>query len=113
MNLKDKANEIIEYYGIKGQMPVWCEEMGELIQVICKWQRSYEKLEGDITYELKNKFITEVADVEFCLLQIKTILNIAEEVADEMESKADRQIERFREEITEKLFKDLFKDYEV
>ena len=57
-------------------MPIWIEEMSELIKVICKWARKYDELEGDITPQLKADFYEEITDVSICLDQLKYILNL-------------------------------------
>jgi hypothetical protein len=36
INTLKKNIEIVNHYGVKKQMPIWIEEMSELIKVICK-----------------------------------------------------------------------------
>ena len=55
INTLKKNIEIVNHYGAKNQMPIWIEEMSELIKVICKWARKYDELEGDITGQLKDE----------------------------------------------------------
>lgn len=53
-------------WGEQSQINVWIEELSELIKVLAKWNR---KINGSNIYEL----IDEIADVEICIEQIKTI----------------------------------------
>ena len=86
---------IVENSNIKDQMFVWIEEMSELTKVICKWARIYEKLDGNLTGDLKQDFLTEVADVTVCLDQIKYAVKIFEdELLEEYKFKVDRQLNR-------------------
>lgn len=90
---------IVEHSNIKDQMFVWIEEMSELTKVICKWARRYDELDGDITGDLKQGFLTEVADVTVCLDQIKYAVKIFEdELMEEYKFKVDRQNDRMRNE---------------
>ena len=88
---------IVKNSNIKDQMFIWIEEMSELTKVICKWARIYEKLDGDLTGDLKQDFLTEVADVTVCLDQIKYAVKIFEdELMEEYKFKVDRQNERIK-----------------
>ena len=90
---------IVEHSNIKEQMFIWVEEMSELTKVICKWARKYDELEGDITSELRQDFLTEIADVTVCLDQIKYAVKIFEdELLKEYKYKVDRQLDRMKEE---------------
>lgn len=90
---------IVENSNIKDQMFIWIEEMSELTKVICKWARRYEELDGDLTGDLKQDFLTEIADVTVCLDQIKYAVRIFEdEVLEEYKYKVDRQLDRMKEE---------------
>lgn len=46
--------KIVDHYGIYKQMTIWVEELSELTKEICKWNRKYEKYEGDIPEEQLN-----------------------------------------------------------
>lgn len=90
---------IVEHSNIKDQMFIWIEEMSELTKVICKWARRYDELNGDLTGDLKQGFLTEIADVTVCLDQIKYAVKIFEdEVMEEYKFKVDRQLDRMKEE---------------
>lgn len=90
---------IVEHSNIKDQMFIWIEEMSELTKVICKWARRYDELDGDLTGDLKQDFLTEIADVMVCLDQIKYAVKIFEdEVLEEYKFKVDRQMARMKEE---------------
>lgn len=90
---------IVERSNIKDQMFIWIEEMSELTKVICKWARRYDELEGDLTPQLKQDFLTEIADVTVCLDQIKYAVKIFEdELLKEYKYKIDRQLDRMKEE---------------
>ena len=88
---------IVANSNIKDQMFIWIEEMSELTKVICKWARRYDELDGDLTGDLKQDFLTEVADVTVCLDQIKYAVKIFEdELMEEYKYKVDRQLDRMR-----------------
>lgn len=89
--------ELVDYYGIKNQMFIWIEEMSELTKVICKWARKYDELDGDLTPQLKQDFLEEIADVTVSLDQIKYAIKLFEdEIMKEYKYKVDRQIERMK-----------------
>lgn len=91
--------EILEHYGVQKQMFIWIEEMSELTKVICKWARKYAELEGDLTGDLRQDFLTEITDVTVCLDQIKYAVKIFEdELMEEYKYKVDRQHNRMKEE---------------
>lgn len=95
---KKYANSMLDNYGVQKQTTIWIEELSELVKVICKWQREYEKLEGDCSNDLLNDFITETADVENVLEQIKLHFNIYKKVQTERIIKNKRQLERIANE---------------
>ena len=95
--MQEKLEKIIDNYGIQKQMPVWCEELSELIKVICKWQRKYEELEGDLTPQLMADFLDEIADVTIVLEQSKSILHL-KDLEKEINYKINRQINRIEKE---------------
>ena len=90
---------IVVNSNIKDQMFIWIEEMSELTKVICKWARRFDELNGDLTGDLKQDFLTEVADVTVCLDQIKFAVKIFEdELMEEYKFKVDRRDERIKNE---------------
>ncbi len=96
----EKNIEIVEFYGVKAQMPVWIEEMSELTKNICKWARKYDELEGDIDSQLLNDMQEEIADVTVCLDQLKYAIKYTEDdLMRQYKYKVDRQHERITEKI--------------
>lgn len=91
--------KIVEYYGIKNQIPVWIEEMSELTKVLCKWFRRYDELEGDITDQLLHDMKEEITDVMICLDQLKwAILYTENDLMENYKFKVDRQLGRIEKE---------------
>ena len=91
--------KIVEYYGIKNQIPVWIEEMSELTKVLCKWFRRYDELEGDITVQLLYDMKEEITDVMACLDQLKhLILYTEDDLIKNYKFKVDRQLGRIEKE---------------
>jgi len=85
---------ILNYYGAEEQIPVWIEEMSELIKVLCKWQR-HKGLNEQIFEDLKE----EIADVTICLDQLKYAIGYCEdELMKEYKYKVDRQLQRISNE---------------
>ena len=79
-------------------MPVWIEEMSELIKEICKWARKYDELEGDLTSQLLTNLQEEITDVTICLDQLKYIMGFKEDdLMKEYKFKVDRQLKRIEE----------------
>lgn len=94
-----KNIEIVEHYGAKKQMPIWIEEMSELIKEICKWARKYDELEGDINLQLLSNLKEEITDVTICLDQLKYIIHYKEDdLMKDYKWKVDRQQKRIEEE---------------
>lgn len=91
--------KIVEHYGIKSQMPIWIEEMSELTKKICKWNRQYDKLNGDINTQLLNNIKEEITDVIVCLDQLRYVVNFTEDdLMKEYKFKIDRQLSRILKE---------------
>lgn len=91
--------KIVEYYGIKNQIPVWIEEMSELTKVLCKWFRKYDELEGDITDKLLHDTKEEITDVMICLDQLKYhILYTEDDLMENYKFKVNRQLDRIKNE---------------
>lgn len=74
-SLLNKNYKILEHRGVYKQITIWIEEMSELTKELCKWQRNYEKLEGDLTPQMLCNLETEVTDVQVSLDQIKKAIN--------------------------------------
>ena len=90
--------KIVKYYGTRKQMTIWIEEMSELTKVICKWNRKYEELEGDLTPKLLSEFQEEIADVMVMLEQFKLYYDISsEEITNIFWNKVERQLKRIEE----------------
>lgn len=97
-NILEKNIQIVDYYGVKSQIPVWIEEMSELTKVLCKWSRIYDKLEGDINSQLLLDMKEEITDVTICLDQLKYVIEFFEdELMKNYEYKVDRQFKRIEE----------------
>ena len=91
--------KIVEYYGVKNQIPVWIEEMSELTKVLCKWFRKYDELEGDITDQLLHDMKEEITDVMICLDQLKhLILYTEDDLMENYKFKVNRQLGRIEKE---------------
>lgn len=91
----NKNYQILEHYGMQKQIPVWIEEMSELIKELCKWQRKYEQLDGDIDTLMLSDMKFEVTDVQVCLDQIKKAINYSELSQEiQYEFKVERQLQR-------------------
>ena len=91
--------KIVEYYGVKKQIPVWIEEMSELTKVLCKWFRKYDELEGDITDKLLHDAKEEITDVMICLDQLKYhILYTEDDLMENYKFKVNRQLARIEKE---------------
>lgn len=88
--MRDKLKQIISHYGANHQFNKLFEECGELIQAVSKWMQkpACEKL------RTPHEVITELADVQNMLEQMKIIFDCHEEVAKEAEYKINRQLDR-------------------
>lgn len=92
--MKEKNKEILNYYGIEEQIPVWIEEMSELTKELCKRQRK-----GCFNDEMYENTKLEITDVQVCLDQMKTALNYTTEEQDRNYAfKVNRQLERIKNE---------------
>ena len=86
--------EILNYYGINAQIPVWVEEMSELTKVLCKWIRK-----GQLTEQMLMDLKEEIADLTVCLDQLKYAIGYMEdELMEQYKFKVDRQVQRIEEE---------------
>lgn len=85
--------EILNYYGISSQIPVWVEEMSELTKVLCKWTRK-----GQLTEQMLMDLKEEIADTMVCLDQLIYCIGYMEdELMEQYKAKVDRQIKRIEE----------------
>lgn len=90
---------IIEYYGVKKQIPIWIEEMSELTKELCKWLRKYDLLNGECTWDMADNLKEEITDVTVCLDQLKYALKYTEdELMEQYEYKVNRQLQRIQGE---------------
>jgi len=74
--MRHELREQAEMFGANNRMLQTIEEMGELAQAICKYQRietgdkTCNKQQFDIAYNIAE----EIADVEICLEQLKYLM---------------------------------------
>ena len=92
---EEKIKFVAQYYGYEHQSRQCMEEMAELTQAINKHWR--KEIPNRNNHELLNKIYEEIADVEFCLEQIKYLLNCNAEVEAVLSYKVDREIQRIEE----------------
>lgn len=96
--LLEKTYRIVDELGVENQLPIWIEELSELIKELCKWQRIYKQVGNDIPLSLRQNILTESIDVENSLNQIRHVLRFTE-IEQEMEYsfKVDRTIKKYLE----------------
>lgn len=88
----NKNKEILNYYGLEKQIPIYIEEMSELTKELCKRIRK-----GYFTDEMLQNTKLEITDVEICLDQLKTALNYQKEEQNKNYLfKVERQLERIK-----------------
>ena len=90
MTTKQKmiCNEILKHYGVSPQLRKLAEECGEAVQAALK----YDYRANEIT---KQALITEIADLEIMVQQIKFVVGY-EKVNKEIDFKLNRQLERIK-----------------
>ena len=94
--LLEKTYRIVDELGVENQLPIWIEELSELIKELCKWQRMYKQVGNDIPLSLRQNILTETIDVENSLNQIRHILKFtSREQMLEYEFKVDRTIRKY------------------
>lgn len=81
-----KCLEILKHYGVSSQLKKLAEECGEAVQAALK----YDYRADEIT---KQALITEIADLEIMVQQIKLVVGY-EKVNKEIDFKLNRQLER-------------------
>ena len=87
---------IAKHYGWKKQRVVLVEELSELIQSICKFERAETDKE---TLSARAHILEELADVEIMLEQLKFILDLNDDAVNLMiNAKVDRQLHRIKTE---------------
>lgn len=96
MQITDKIRTIADHYGYRNQSRQCIEELSELIQAICKWEREWGDSLLSESHECKErtKIIEEIADCKIMLEQLEYLLSAEHEVGLEIEYKIDRQLER-------------------
>ena len=98
-DLLERNYELLEHYGIFKQITIWIEEMSELTKELCKWQRRYDELEGDLTSEMLENIKKESTDVQVSLDQIKKAIHYTyEEQVENYAFKVERQHERIKDD---------------
>lgn len=96
-DLLNKNYQILEHHGVYKQITIWIEEMSELTKELCKWQRHYEKLEGDLTPTMLFNLENEVIDTQICLDQIKKAINYSLKSQEKIyEYKVNRELNRIK-----------------
>lgn len=99
IRITEKIHMIADHYGYCNQSRQCIEEMAELTQAICKWDREWGDLLFLDSHECKERtqIIEEIADCKIMLEQLEYLLSAEYEVDLEIERKIDRQLDRIRE----------------
>lgn len=81
-----------EQAGLDNRLIQLTEEMSELTKAICKWKRYYleDKTLNQTIYQIRKNLIEELADVDFCLEQVKYLLGARDKVENIKEEKLIR-----------------------
>ena len=101
MTAEQKIKYIAEHYGYESQSRQLIEELSELIQAVCKHNRSFsgKRLSESSECLEKDAITEEIADVEIMIAQIEYLLGVSAMKLDNMiEQKLDRQIDRIKNE---------------
>lgn len=97
----DPRFKIAEHYGFEGQCNQLIEEMAELTQALCKWNRKFgcgQTLPKEMTVDmLGDNIIEEMADVKLVLEQLIYLMGADEEVQLITNKKIKRTLERIGE----------------
>ena len=103
--IQKKQLETVKYYGPDNQLKRLTEECAELIVVIAKFQRGggqYLSIKKSTTTKELDNLISEIADVENLIEQIKLdYCLLAEGVEAMKEYKVNREIDRIRTRTTD------------
>ena len=116
--MQNTLKMIANYYGDK-QFLQTIEELSELIQAICKYQRFKsnelsELVEAINRYNCSNRrncktnyyllmdMLEEIADVEIMTAQLKLLLNAESDVEEIKKAKIQRQLDRIEQEVKNK-----------
>ncbi|MGO5112241.1 hypothetical protein ACTQ3M_05085 [Oscillospiraceae bacterium LCP25S3_E10] len=83
-----KCLKILQHYGVSSQLRKLAEECGEAVQAALK----YDYKANEVT---KQALITEIADLEIMVQQIKFVVGY-EKVNKEIDFKLNRQLERIK-----------------
>lgn len=98
--LESVYKRAVDLWGIESQMNMMTEEIGELLQAISKFRRSYNKSEQE-RIDAYNHLCEEIADVENMINQFRYIFN--EELIDMYkEEKLKRILQKIIENENEK-----------
>ena len=89
-----------EQAGLDNRLIQLTEEMSELTKAICKLKRYYleDKTLNQTIYQIRENLIEELADVDFCLEQVKYLLGARDKVENIKEEKLIRTEKRLKGE---------------
>lgn len=93
-----KCRKIFEHYGIRSQRRQLVEECAELIQAVCKLERSAYDYGREGFDEARKNFISELADVAIMIEQMKLCCAGIDKFDKEVDAKLDRQLGRIGDE---------------
>ena len=99
---REKAYRILKHYGAANQRRQLCEECAELIQAVCKYERTIDSFTAEKYTDVMNterEIASEIADVLIMIEQIKLgMFNgvHSHEIENQINFKLDRQLERIR-----------------
>lgn len=96
--LTARVIKIAQYYGLEPQTDQLIEECNELALATSKYKRALRK--GKIDIKCLENLVSEIADVEIMITQIKSLLNITDEHVNAQKLfKVTRQEKRIAKEI--------------
>lgn len=99
-NLESVYKKAVDTWGVESQMNMMTEEIGELLQAISKYRRSYNKSD-EVKQDAFNHLCEETADVENMINQFRYILG-SETVDLYKEKKLKRTLEKIIKSENEK-----------
>ena len=99
MSIQEKQEalkSIINHYGLDAQMDMMIEECSELIKALLKYRRTKNGANSIFKLgEFRGDIVSEMADVEIMLRQMKVIFDVSDEERDaEIDRKIQRQLQR-------------------
>ena len=98
--LESVYKRAVDAWGVESQMNMMTEEIGELLQAISKFRRSYNKSE-EVKKETYDHLCEEIADVENMIHQFRYIFS-AELIDKYKEEKLTRTLEKIKKTENEK-----------